>query len=249
MERSKESNSFHILAVILAVIIALTIIGGVFLLIRPQTKTTASKNAADNAQTLETITPEEGEIKLVESISVSADGASGKAEDSDKTNNSDRTDSSDTPEEDAEIDAPAIAMDKVSAVHASSELSENGMTHSAGRICDGRLENAWVEGASGAGVNESVVFTFDGEYKVSGMNINAGYQKNQDIYYKNARPQSVKLTFSDGSSMSLDLGDICGPQNIAFGHPVKTSEITIAIESVYPGNKYEDLAISEIAWY
>ena len=34
-------------------------------------------------------------------------------------------------------------------VQASSSLSEYGMTHSADRICDGTLECAWVEGASG----------------------------------------------------------------------------------------------------
>ncbi len=237
MENSKTNNRFWILAIILAVILITIIASGMFLLFRPQQNASVSKNNTDKPQVLEPIRPAENETKTVESISVSVNGSSEKSNDADAKEN------------DAAMDAPAISMDKINTVYASSELSENGMTHSAGRICDGRLENAWVEGASGAGVNESIVFTFDGEYKVSGMNINAGYQKNQDIYYKNARPQSMKVTFSDGTAISLHLEDICGPQNITFEKPVKTNEISVMIESVYPGNKYEDLAISELAWY
>ncbi len=234
MKSSEENNLFRILAIVLAVILVSIMAGGTFLLLHSSGTPAVSKTAADEAKTLDVIYPQETEPAAVKSITVSL--ASGES-------------TAEAPENDGIAEAPAVAMDKISSVRASSELSENNMTHSAGRICDGRLDSAWVEGASGPGVNESIVFSFDAEYKVSGMNINAGYQKNQDIYYKNARPQSLKLTFSDGTSMSLQLNDICGPQNIAFEHPVNTKEISVVTESIYPGNKYEDMAISELAWY
>lgn len=236
MNTPKENNLFRILAIVLAVLLISVTAGGIFLLLQSPGNTATTKTAADEIQTLDVISPRKEEAGTHGSITVSI------ASPSDKSKTA-------APEDELTIDAPAVTMDKLSSVHASSELSENNMTHSAGRICDGRSENAWVEGSAGPGINESIVFTFDSEYKVSGMNIHAGYQKNSDIYYKNARPQSIKLTFSDGTGMSLQLSDICGPQNIAFAHPVQTSEISVMIESIYPGNKYEDLAISELAWY
>ena len=152
-------------------------------------------------------------------------------------------------DEEPETDAVSVTMQDVSLVEASSELSERGMTHSADRICDGSLNDAWVEGASGQGIGENVRFTFDDVYCFSGMRINAGYQKTEDLYYKNSRPKKIKLTFSDGRSKSFKLKDYYGMQQIDFDEPIESDSVRVTIESVYKGKKYKDTVISEIEWY
>ena len=64
---------------------------------------------------------------------------------------------------------PPISMDAVTAVDATSYLiqSSYSLYHTPDRMMDGDLSTAWVEGASGDGIGESVTFTFDGTYPVS----------------------------------------------------------------------------------
>lgn len=149
----------------------------------------------------------------------------------------------------ASTDVASVTMENISLVEASSELSEHGMTHSADRICDGSLHNAWVEGASGQGIGENVLFTFDDTYCISGMKIYAGYQKSKDLYNKNSRPKKIEITFSDGRSKSFELKDHYGMQQIDFDEPVVSDNVRVTIKSVYKGKKYKDTVISEIVWY
>ena len=132
---------------------------------------------------------------------------------------------------------------------ASSELSERNMTHTASRILDGVLSNAWVEGIAGQGIGETVTITFDKTYKIEGFDIYAGYHKSKDLYLKNSRPKELKISFSDGTSEKYELKDIMEKQGIVFSNPHETSFITIEILSVFSGSKYEDTVISEIIIY
>ena len=154
-----------------------------------------------------------------------------------------------TEEDYVEEEVPPFQKGCVTSIAATSELSERGMTHYADRISDGSLTKAWVEGASGVGIGESVTFKFDDEYRVEGMNINAGYQKTKSLYKKNARPKKIRVIFSDGTSEDFVLKDRYGKQMIEFSQPVDTEEITVEIKSVYRGSKYEDTVISELQWY
>ncbi|MCD8144042.1 MAG: zinc-ribbon domain-containing protein [Oscillospiraceae bacterium] len=144
----------------------------------------------------------------------------------------------------SEEPAPANTV-AISAVTATSALSEYNMTHSASRICDGNLSTAWVEGVDGNGIGESVTITFDG----SCLEINAGYQKSSDLYEKNARPSELLLTFSDGTTETVWLEDVNATQTIVLSQARETSSVTLTIQSVYTGWKYEDTVISEVAFF
>ncbi|MCC8141333.1 MAG: discoidin domain-containing protein [Lachnospiraceae bacterium] len=155
-----------------------------------------------------------------------------------------------------QVDGPAssgsgFSMLDVSEVTASSSLYESqyDIDHSPSSLIDGSLSNAWCENAAGQGVGEWVKLTFNGTYEINGIKINAGYQKDDDLYNKNSRPKEIYISFSDGSGVSFTLSDEMTQQNIAFSAPVSTSSVTITIQSVYPGNKYEDTLISEISIY
>lgn len=129
--------------------------------------------------------------------------------------------------------------------------SADGFTYDSSNATDGKLSTAWVEGASGPGVGEGVVLGADKRVSVSSITFASGYQKSEDIYYKNARPKQITLV--DGKTgetiCTVTLEDAPGSaQVVRFqGDPVNTSSIRLVIDSVYPGNKYEDCAISEIS--
>ena len=150
-----------------------------------------------------------------------------------------------------EMVTPVKTISEVKSIDitASSALSEYGMTHSGSRIMDGDVSTAWVEGVDGYGIGEQISFVFDDEYELNGFKINAGYQKNEDIYKKNSRPEEIYIKFSDGSGAKIPLEDINGVQDIKFGSGIVTEYIIITINSVYEGNKYEDTVISEILFY
>ena len=91
-------------------------------------------------------------------------------------------------------------MRDVEDVTASSYLSEKNIKHVPDLIMDGDTTTAWVEGVDGNGEGESITFTFGDLYAVSDIKIWNGYQKSEDLYYKNARPAELELEFSDGST-------------------------------------------------
>ncbi|MDE6929142.1 MAG: discoidin domain-containing protein, partial [Lachnospiraceae bacterium] len=140
-------------------------------------------------------------------------------------------------------------MTYIERILATSALSEYNMKHSADRLIDGDVTTAWVEGAAGQGKGEAITVYFDDEYLIHGININAGYQKSNELYNKNSRPEKIQVLFSDGTYELHTLSDINDSQDIVLNKAIVTDYITLTIESVYPGTKYEDTAISEIYIY
>lgn len=126
--------------------------------------------------------------------------------------------------------------------------SEYG-TYVAGNLSDGDWSTAWVEGSSGSGAGQSVTMSraSGGKASVSCLELVAGYGKSTDIYYKNARPKQVSLIADSGEVVAqVTLADSYRVvQSISFP-AVSTSSITLRIDSVYEGNKYDDCAISEM---
>ena len=88
MDKAKEGNQIRIAAVVLAVLIALTIAGGGFLMLQSGKTANAQTQEEGTTAELKVIEPAEGETKVVESISVSAKGSS-KGEDAKKTDSKD----------------------------------------------------------------------------------------------------------------------------------------------------------------
>lgn len=175
-------------------------------------------------------------------------------EDNEKEDTSDVSESSDQDTTANESSAAVPAYPSVSEVHvtsitASSSLAEYNMTHSPERVMDGSLSTAWVEGASGQGESETITICFDANCRVSGMRINAGYQKSADLYSKNSRPSVLRVIYTDGTTEDCALQDINGMQEIHFSREMVTGSISLMIVSVYPGTKYSDTVISEIQFF
>jgi len=121
---------------------------------------------------------------------------------------------------------------------------------------DGKPSTAWN---TPGGYGDWIQFNAQGVQYVKGIRILNGYTKYSDvygmwIYYANSRPQTIRLSFSDGTSMSYTLADVFNDsdyiyQDISFGEYKEVTWIRITIESIYPGSKWNDCCISEVQFY
>ena len=139
---------------------------------------------------------------------------------------------------------PPISTSAISNAYHSSADQEGNYLHSALLTVDGNPSTCWSEGVPGLGIGENIVIHFNGTYKVSGMNIWIGHQKSEALFYQNARPRSIRVMGSDGSSEVYFLSDTFGVQRVNFRQPINTSLVKIIVDQVMPGNKYEDTCIA-----
>lgn len=249
----KHINSKWILSGIAGIVVLVGVvsaIGGVMGSKNPHDSSTEAVKVSETMCPEETVQPTD-DVQEVEDFDAEeqAEEEEPAEEQEEKVEPAEEQMEEEEPEEELEAETEAVAMSYLYSVRASSELSERGMTHSVERIYDGRLNQAWVEGAPGQGIGESVTFTFDNIYKFSGIKVYAGYQKTRDLYRKNSRPKKITFKFSDGSRCSVNLKDHYGMQNINFDKSIEADEVKIIIDSVYKGTKYTDTVISEVEWY
>lgn len=149
----------------------------------------------------------------------------------------------------ASAEYPAITKSAyVNAYHSSAD-QEGNYVHSAKLTIDGNTGSCWSEGVKGIGIGENIEIHFNGNYKVSGMNIWIGHQKSQDLFSQNARPTALRVEGSDGSKEIYNLEDKFGPQRIAFKTPITANKVKLIVERVAPGSKYEDTCISEVEFF
>lgn len=119
-------------------------------------------------------------------------------------------------------------------------------------VLDGKPETAWVEGAGGNGVGESITLTGPMQ-TISGFSIRPGYHKispaGRDQYYQNARPAKIHVMANGEVIHQQTLADAGHTsQDVVFAQPIQTDALTIVIDSVYPG-EHDDCAISEISCF
>lgn len=136
----------------------------------------------------------------------------------------------------------------VESVMASSTYTGDNRSHSVSNLLDGDPQTNWTENIEGNGLGEWILFTFKDRYQLNSISICGGCRTDEAHYYDNARPKKVTLTFSDGSSYESVLNDneFLSEQYIAFDTPVITESVKITIDSVYPGEKYEDTVVSDV---
>lgn len=115
------------------------------------------------------------------------------------------------------------------------------------KVLDGDKSTVWAEGISGPGYGEGITLYLDSVHTVKQLKIVNGLVNSSDGYYKNNRVASIMITFPDGTSQIANLSDDnTGYQVINLSQPVQTSCLTITIDSVYSGYKYDDTCIAEV---
>jgi hypothetical protein len=109
---------------------------------------------------------------------------------------------------------------------------------------------AWVEGAEGDGIGESITLTLKKPANVTQVGLFNGYTKSRELYFANNRAAQFKVSVNGGEAFKIDVPDeFLETERFWFelpksAAPVKT--IKFEISDVYPGTKYKDTAISDI---
>ena len=142
---------------------------------------------------------------------------------------------------------------------ASSVLMEEGYNHGIWQLFDYDWQTAWVEGALGLGIGESLSFTFPAGTTLTSMAILPGYWKSEDLFCKNAAPTRIRVT-SGKDSRDIDLSayaDTFSPwstpaegQRISFGSPLSCNgTVTVTLLSAREGYLYDDCCITEMHFF
>lgn len=138
-------------------------------------------------------------------------------------------------------------------VSSSTLSSQNGNNYQAKNVDDYNLHSAWVEGFKGEGINEWVEFRFGDRFKnydvkINGLYLYNGYKKSKKTWKENARIKKLKITVNEKDFIILKLHDAVNQQSIQFS-PIGLGQINtirFTILEVYPGDKYDDTALSEL---
>jgi hypothetical protein len=136
---------------------------------------------------------------------------------------------------------------------ASSELDEGSHRRfKASNLSNGNLGLAWCEGAKGHGIGETVTLTMSGSIeKIAVVN---GYARSASDFDNNGRVKDITIrifapentTSSPSAEIKRTLTDSRSLQLVSLGKPYAARSISISINSVYPGQKYDDTCITKL---
>lgn len=138
----------------------------------------------------------------------------------------------------------------VDKVTASSSLSEK---YCAENAHDCSVITAWVEGKQGNGKGEYLSYSFAGGCpRVTTVFILNGYTKNERVWRSNGRVKKLLMYYNDKPYAILNLKDTRDCQEFDVGilgyyrSDAPDWSIKFQILEVYPGDKYQDTAITEL---
>ena len=140
---------------------------------------------------------------------------------------------------------------QVDSIQASSSLSEK---YKAKKIHDCSITTAWVEGKSGNGEGEYVHYSFPGSCpRITDVIILNGYVKDEATWKNNGRVKKLLMYYNEKPYAILNLKDSRDFQRFDVGilgyKDKKTApdwNIKFEILEIYPGEKYQETAITEI---
>ncbi len=137
---------------------------------------------------------------------------------------------------------------RVISARASSTIQQEKVSNDPILMFDGVDETSWQEGVDGYGVGESVAFTFDGTYGLTALSFKLGNWRNQNYYETNAAPKKLTIILGD-ERFQVEFEHKKEVQWVTFSQPVYVDSVTILIDDVFAGTKYDDTCINEITAY
>lgn len=162
---------------------------------------------------------------------------------SDSNGNTDSAASSGTNTNNAETRPAPL---KMTASASSTRSTYRGIGYEAANALDASLATAWVEGATGPGINEWIRCDFDREVTLRRMVIAPGYFKSPQVWARNNRVASATLYFSDGSSREFRFPDRMEEQKLDLG-AIRSAWVRVVVNEVYFGTD-PDTAISQLSF-
>ncbi|MCP3669068.1 MAG: hypothetical protein GY814_01250 [Gammaproteobacteria bacterium] len=125
--------------------------------------------------------------------------------------------------------------------------SQNGNHYGPGSALDFDERSAWVEGVEGSGAGQWLELNLGGGSSFQTLFLVNGYAKNRTTFNANGRLRMVRIQAADGLDTRITLKDSMEQQEIRLPRRVTSPWIRLTIISVYPGSRWQDTAISELA--
>jgi len=156
---------------------------------------------------------------------------------------------------------PRIRMRDGLRVVASSTLCSAKKCYEASRLVDNDDTSAWCEGSSGTGAGTQIALNLSKKHSISQITFSPGYAKGRKSWLANARPHIVDILTDEGSfrvefpkqehvfdpNYQMDFMVPVVDFALRMHKAIVTKTIQIHIQSTWPGSRYPDMCISEIA--
>ena len=142
-----------------------------------------------------------------------------------------------------------------SEIVASSTLGNQGSNnYQAENAHDFSYKTAWVEGKPDYGIGEYLIYSFPSHHPpISNVIVVNGYVKSESAWINNSRVKKLNMYVNNNLYAYLHLDDVRANQNFSIpkiDNSIKKSNevwtIKFEIAEVYEGQKYSDVAITEI---
>ncbi len=146
--------------------------------------------------------------------------------------------------------APVRVDPRSISASASSALPADGsVTYWIRNTLDGDTRTAWnSHGAvDGSGVGETLTYRFSSPVNLVRIDLVNGYAKTAGLRADNGRIRGVVIA-TDRRTLRATLSDSASRQRLDrdFG---MTRKVTVRVTSIYPGARYNDLALTEITFW
>jgi hypothetical protein len=120
-------------------------------------------------------------------------------------------------------------------------------------VLDDDPKTAWVEGAEGDGLGESLTIPVSNlqSARTVRLVIFNGYQKSKGLLEANAAVKQLTVTVRgpsgrESARKQLTLEREMGPQSFDIPMTGSVADIVLTIDSVHPGSKYRDTCVSDV---
>lgn len=131
---------------------------------------------------------------------------------------------------------------------ASSVISQEGTDNGAHKAVDGNSKTSWQEGVDGDGIGENIHLKLSKPYMVKYMSFQLGNWTSSEYYDGNNRPKELEITAGD-VTQTVTFPDGKVEYWVEFSKECPAEEISVVIQSVYEGSKWDDTCIAEIGIY
>jgi hypothetical protein len=135
---------------------------------------------------------------------------------------------------------------KMTASASSTRSPYRGNNYDPANAVDASLATAWVEGATGPGINEWIRCDFDREVTLRRIVVAPGYFKSPQVWARNNRVAAATIYFSDGSSREFRFPDRMEEQKLDLGS-IRSAWVRVVINEVFFGTD-PDTAISQLSF-
>jgi hypothetical protein len=146
--------------------------------------------------------------------------------------------------------APVQVDPRSISASASSELPpDGGVTYWVRNTLDGDMRTAWnSHGAvDGNGVGQTLTYRFSSPVHLVRIALVNGYAKTAELRADNSRIRGVVI-LTDRRTLRATLSDTASRQRLDRDLGM-TRKVTLRVTSIYPGARYADLALTEIAFW